>query len=321
MGFNRENYARIKQEYEGKYLRAQAAARVRRLDIHAKLPEVKEIDARLAATGICIFEASLIDDKKALEEIKMENIALNKRKAEILVAAGYPADYTEIKYECPLCGDTGVVDYKMCSCIKEKLVIAGLESSGMYELIKTQTFENFDLSYYSGEALQRMKTILDITRQYAENFELEKSGSIIMMGNTGLGKTHLSSAMGGVIINKGNDVYYTGAVEMLADFETERFGYDRSGESSSATDKYFTCDLLIIDDLGTELINQFTTSCLYNVINSRLIKKKATIINTNFSRDELRKKYQDRITSRIFGEYTVLPFLGTDIREKKIFKK
>lgn len=321
MGFNRENYARIKQEYEGKYLRAQEAARLRSMDIHAKIPEVEEIDARLASTGFCIFEASLIDDKKALEEIKRENIALKKRKAELLVAAGYPADYTEIKYECELCGDTGVVDYKMCSCMKEKLVIAGLESSGMYELIKTQTFDNFDLSYYSGEALQRMKMILDITRQYAENFELEKSGSIIMMGNTGLGKTHLSSAMGGVIISKGNDVYYTGAVEMLSEFETERFGYDRSGEASSATDKYFTCDLLIIDDLGTELINQFTTSCLYNVINSRLIKKKATIINTNFSRDELRKKYQDRITSRIFGEYTVLPFLGTDIREKKIFKK
>ena len=108
---------------------------------------------------------------------------------------------------------------------------------------------------------------------------------------------------------------------MLADFEQDRFSYDKSEESSDALDKYFSCDLLIIDDLGTELINQFSTSCLYNVINSRLIRKKSTIINTNFTRDELRKKYHDRITSRIFGEYTVLPFLGTDIREKKIFKK
>ena len=108
---------------------------------------------------------------------------------------------------------------------------------------------------------------------------------------------------------------------MLSDFEADRFSYDRSGESGAALEKYFSCDLLIIDDLGTELINQFSTSCLYNVINTRLVKKKATIINTNFTRDELRKKYQDRITSRIFGEYTVLPFLGNDIREQKIFKK
>lgn len=321
MGFNRENYARIKQEYDGKYLRAQDAARLRRAEIHSKLPEVARIDAMLSAAGIRIFEASLRNDKAALDAISQENVALNRQRGEILVAAGYPADYTEVRYECSLCGDTGVVDYRMCSCIKEKLVVAGLESSGMYELVKNQTFENFDLSFYSGEALSRMKMILDITRQYAENFEPEKSGNIIMMGNTGLGKTHLSSAMGGIIIKKGNDVYYTGAVEMLADFEDERFGNDRGGESSSAVDKYLSCDLLIIDDLGTELINQFSTSCLYNVINSRLIRKKSTIINTNFTRDELRKKYQDRITSRIFGEYTVLPFMGTDIREKKIFKK
>ena len=321
MGFNRENYARIKEEYSGKYLRAQESARLRRAEIHACLPEIAAIDAELSAVGMRIFEASLKNDQKLLDDIEKENAALNKKKGEILVEAGYPADYTEIKYECDRCGDTGVVDFRMCSCMKEKLIMAGLESSGMYSLIKNQTFENFDLRYYSGDALARMKMIAEITKNYAENFEAEKSGSIIMMGNTGLGKTHLSSAMGGVIIKKGNDVYYTGAVDMLTDFENDRFSYDRGNGQSAALDKYFSCDLLIIDDLGTELINQFTTSCLYNLINSRLIRKKATIINTNFTRDDLRKKYQDRITSRIFGEYTVLPFLGTDIREQKILKK
>ena len=320
MGFNRENYARIKQEYDGKYLRAQEAARLRRAEVHARLPEIAKIDAELSASGVRVFEASLRQDKAALDAIEAENVALNKKRASLLVEAGYSADYTEVKYECNECGDTGVVDYRMCSCMREKLVIAGLESSGMYSLIKSQTFNNFKLDYYSGEALSRMKTILDIAKSYADSFEAGKSGSIIMMGNTGLGKTHLSSAVGGVIAKKGNDVYYTGAVDMLADFEKDHFGYDRSGDQVSETEKYFSCDLLIIDDLGTELINQFTTSSLYNLLNSRLVKGKATIINTNFSRDELRKKYQDRITSRIFGEYTVLPFLGTDIREKKIFK-
>ena len=320
MGFNRENYARIKQEYDGKYLRAQEAARLRRAEVHARLPEIAKIDAELSASGVRVFEASLRQDKAALDAIEAENVALNNKRASLLVEAGYSADYTEVKYECNECGDTGVVDYRMCSCMREKLVIAGLESSGMYSLIKSQTFNNFKLDYYSGEALSRMKTILDIAKSYADSFEAGKSGSIIMMGNTGLGKTHLSSAVGGVIAKKGNDVYYTGAVDMLADFEKDHFGYDRSGDQVSETEKYFSCDLLIIDDLGTELINQFTTSSLYNLLNSRLVKGKATIINTNFSRDELRKKYQDRITSRIFGEYTVLPFLGTDIREKKIFK-
>ena len=321
MGFNKENYARIKEEYSGKYLRAQDAARLRRLEIDGKLPEVAEIDAALAASGLRIFEATLTNNLEMLSEIEKENAALIEKRGKILISAGYPADYTEVKYECDECGDTGVVDFRICRCMKEKLIMAGLESSGMRSLIESQTFDNFDLRYYSGEALTRIKMIVEITKNYADNFEAGKSGSIIMMGNTGLGKTHLSSAMGGVIIGKGNDVYYTGAVDMLSDFEADRFSYDRSGESSAALEKYFTSDLLIIDDLGTELINQFSTSCLYNIINTRLIKKKATIINTNFTRDELRKKYQDRITSRIFGEYTVLPFLGTDIREQKILRR
>lgn len=321
MGFNKENYARIKEEYSGKYLRAQDAARLRRLEIDGKLPEVAEIDAALAASGLRIFEATLTNNLEMLSEIEKENAALIEKRGKILISAGYPADYTEVKYECDECGDTGVVDFRICRCMKEKLIMAGLESSGMRSLIESQTFDNFDLRYYSGEALTRIKMIVEITKNYADNFEAGKSGSIIMMGNTGLGKTHLSSAMGGVIIGKGNDVYYTGAVDMLSDFEADRFSYDRSGDASAALEKYFTSDLLIIDDLGTELINQFSTSCLYNIINTRLIKKKATIINTNFTRDELRKKYQDRITSRIFGEYTVLPFLGTDIREQKILRR
>ena len=320
MGFNRENYARIKQEYDGKYLRAQDAARLRRDEIHINLPEVAVIDKELSSLGFQIFEASLKNDKAALAAIEKNNLALNKKRAEILVEAGYPADYTEVKYECPKCGDTGVVEFQMCSCMKEKLIIAGLESSGMYSLIQSQTFDNFDLSYYSGDALLRMKNIYIAAKKYAENFNPGEGKSIIMMGNTGLGKTHLSSAIAGVIAKNSNDVYYTGAVDMLEDFENDRFGHDRGGENESAADKYFSCDLLIIDDLGTELINQFSTSCLYNLLNSRLVRKKSTIINTNFTQEELRKKYQDRITSRIFGEYLVLPFLGTDIRAKKMNK-
>ena len=316
MGFNKENYARIKAEYDGKYLRAAEQAQFRRAEVQARVPGIKEIDAKLAMSGIIVFNASVGGDMALIDKVKEDNIALQKERAVLLEAAGYPADYTEIKYECALCGDTGVVDYRMCKCMKDKLILAGLESSGMYELIKTQSFDNFDLRYYNGDALGRMKAIFDITKNYAEKFDPQSGASVIMMGDTGLGKTHLTSAMGRVIIEKGNDVYYTSAVDMLSDFESERFSNNKN--EGDLTEKYFSCDLLIIDDLGTEVINQFSSSCLYNVINSRLIRKKATIINTNLSREEMRKKYTDRVASRIFGEYTVLPFMGTDIREKKI---
>ena len=318
MGFNRENYARIKQEYDGKYLRAQDAARLRRAEVHANVPGVEEIDKQLSMMGVRTFEASISGDRAAIDAINRENLSLQEKRATLLVAAGYPADYTQVKYECEECGDTGTVGYQLCKCMLKRLADAGLESSGMSRLVETQTFDNFDLSYYRGDAFPRMRQIFDIVKRYADTFVAGDSGNIVMMGNTGLGKTHLSSAMGGVIIGKGNDVYYTTATGMVADFELNRYGNSNSFEATGETDKYFTCDLLIIDDLGTEVINQFTTSCLYNVINTRLNRKKSTVINTNFSQEEMRKKYQDRITSRIFGEYLVLPFAGTDIRLMKL---
>ena len=316
MGFNRENYVKIKSEYDGKYLRAEEDAIFRKHEVHTNVPEIAQLDKALERLGFDIYLASLSGDLASLEEIKSQSNRLLEKRKKLMVEAGYPENYTEVQYECALCKDTGVVDYRMCKCMKEKLILAGLESSGMSELIKNQTFENFDLSFYSGEARARMATILDLAKKYANEFDANKSGSIILMGNTGLGKTHISSAMGGVIISKGNDVYYSTAIDMVADFESERF--TNAKPDKSLTDKYMTCDLLIIDDLGTELINQFTTSCLYTVINSRLVKKKPTIISTNFTREELRKKYMDRITSRIFGEFLVFPFMGTDIREKKL---
>ena len=320
MGFNRENYARIKEEYDGKYLRAAEAARLRRAEVHATVPEICEIDRQLSATGIKIFEASMRGDKQAIDRIGEENAKLMAARAELLVKNGYTADYTEIKYECEECGDTGVVDNRMCRCMKKKLIEAGFESSGMSDLIKRQRFDNFSLDYYrqSKDSFARMSAIYKVLYKYAEDFDTESAGNIAMFGATGLGKTHLSSAVAGVIIEKGNDVYYTSATNMFADFEQKRFGNSISLDVTGDISQYFSSDLLIIDDLGTEVINQFTVSCLYNVINTRLNRKKATILSTNLTQDEFRKKYWDRIASRVFGEFTVLPFCGVDVREQKL---
>ena len=322
MGYNRENYKRIKEEYDGKYLRATEAAELRRAEVAAVVPGVAELDRALSLTGFKIFDATFRGDKSAIEAINAENRELNKQKAALLLAAGYPADYTEVKYECEVCGDTGVVDNKMCKCMKKKLIEAGFESSGMSDLIKCQRFDNFSLDYYkqSKENFSRMSSIFAIAKNYAESFDAASSRNIAMFGGTGLGKTHLSSAIAGVIIEKGNDVYYAGANAMFADFEQKRFGNSADPDAEGDIEKYFSCDLLIIDDLGAEVTNQFTTSCLYNIINTRLNKKKPTVISTNLTQDEFRKRYWDRIASRVFGEYMVLPFCGVDIRAQKLNK-
>ncbi len=324
MGYNQENYKRIREAYETKYLKAREEAESRREEVYLAIPELREADREMKDMGLKIMKAALSGEPEAgINRLKEQNQAIQQARGLLLETHGYPADYTEIKYECPLCGDSGFVDCKMCACMKKKLLEAGYESSGMADLIKHQTFENFSLDFYQNDpAAHRIMTqILALMKRYAEEFRPGVSGSLVLFGNTGLGKTHLSSAVARTVLDKGCDVFYTGAVQMLSDFEYQRFGNSMTGDAGQGTSRYFSCDLLIIDDLGTEVINQFTTSVLYNVINTRLNRKQATIISSNLSQADFLKRYWDRITSRVLGEYTVLPFQGTDIRSQRLYRK
>ena len=323
MGYNNSVYKKIYDEYSQKYLIAREDAVRRERELHAKLPEVAKIDRALSLTGLEIFSASLEggDTASKIAEIRAKNEALQAKRAELLLANGYPADYSDVKYECTKCGDTGFVDNKMCSCMREALVLAGIENSGFASLIHEQSFENFSLDYYSKNAnnYEIMRRNRDFLLAYAESFDERTSPSILLMGGTGLGKTHLSSATARRIINRGKDVFYTGAIDLFEQFELQRFK-SYSNEPNELIERYFECDLLIIDDLGTEMINQFSVSTLYNLVNDRLSRRKPTIISTNLSKDDIKKKYTDRITSRLLGEFQVLFFMGTDVRAQKLLR-
>ncbi len=322
MGYNRNNLRRIKEKYETKHLIAERKSEMLKAELYLNLPELERIDRSLSGLGVRLMGVALSlegDREAGLAKLKAENEELLSRRAEILVGAGYPADYTDVKYECPKCADSGYVGIKMCECMRNELILAGFESSGIAELLRTQTFEKFKLDYYKAnkDSLNMMTKIFDFAKKYAESFDVRTSPNLAMFGGTGLGKTHLSSAIAKTAIEKGNDVYYTSAVSLVADFEAEQFGGEhlRRGE---LTDKYFDCDLLIIDDLGAEMSNQFTISCLYNLINVRINRKAPIIISTNLTQNELLKKYNERIASRIFGEFKILPFTGSDVRMQKI---
>ena len=215
----------------------------------------------------------------------------------------------------------------MCDCMRMRLIEAGMESSGLSALMRTQSFENFSLEYYkkNPEELARMERSYKAIRAYAEGFSMERGKpmppSMLFLGGTGLGKTHLSTSIARKVIERGYDVFYNSAVGMISDFEFRRFGNSLAPTEGDNTERYTECDLLIIDDLGTEVVNQFTLSCLYHVINTRLNLQKPTIISTNLSSSDLRKAYSDRILSRLMGEYLVIPFYGTDIRRQKIEKR
>lgn len=322
MGYNKEIYKRIYDEYTTKFLSAREKADQRRAELHRAIPEVAAIDRELSAVGLEIFSAALSgeDYPLKLSEIKEKNTALQRKRAELLSKNGYPEDYSDVKYECERCSDSGFVDNKMCSCMKKALVLAGYENSGISELLNEQNFNTFSLDYYrkSAKCFDIMKHNLEFLKDYANSFN-ENASNVLLMGGTGLGKTHLSSAVAKCVIEKGYDVFYTGAVDLFSHFEYQRFrSYGQEGVD--ATERYFECDLLIIDDLGTELINQFSVSTLYNLINSRISRRKPVIISTNFGKDDILQKYTDRITSRIFGEYIVLPFVGEDVRKQKLMK-
>lgn len=322
MSFNPQVFVKLRQEYELKAKRAEDLAEARERDAEARIPELKAINAELATTGIQIINAIRKDPEKTKERlasIEARNKALLAMKRDLLVKNGFPADYTKPQYECDDCSDTGYADGKMCHCMREALILAGYEASGIANLLKTQNFENFSLDYYKNNRanFEAMSRAFEIVKDFATGFDTKNPRNLLFMGGTGLGKTHLSSAVAKTVIDKGYDVLYRTAIGIIGDFEYSRFGTTSAIDDLSPTSRYFDCDLLIIDDLGTEISNQFTVSTLYNIIDTRINTGKAMLISTNLSGDELRKRYWDRITSRIFGEFDVIPFAGIDVRAQK----
>lgn len=320
MGYNRENYKRIREAYRTKYLRAYEIANERMAEVHAKSPEIDAIDRELRLTGAEIALAVIgtgegYREKLAAAEAK--NMALQAKRAALLAGLGYPADYTLPPYECAKCKDSGFIDTKMCDCMRRELVMAAYETSGLGALMRTQSFESFDLSFYSAENgdRSRMQSNFDQLRDYAEQFTME-SESLLLVGPTGLGKTHLSTAIARRVIERGYDVYYTSAIGMFSDFEHARFGTGTE-RAAAEPNRYMDCDLLILDDLGTEVANQFVNACLYTVLNNRINLKRPTVISTNLRGKEIKERYADRIASRLLCEYKPYIFVGQDVRFRR----
>lgn len=321
MSFNSENYRRVREAMEQKRKRAQDIAAARLDDLHRKSPEAAEIDRALSRTGLSLFRIACdggVDVAKRLKEAEEENLHLQEARALLLESLGLPRDYTDPPYECKACKDTGVIDTKLCKCMRHALVMEGFRTSGLGSLIERQSFDNFSLDFYKNdpEDYRRMSANLGVAKSYAEDFP-SVSPNLLLVGTTGLGKTHISTAIARRVIERGFDVLYESAPNILSDFEHDRFKSGRN-ETEALADKYFDAELLIIDDLGTELVNQFSLSVLYNLLNTRLNHRRATIINTNLSSQQLRDIYDDRISSRIFGEFVILPFVGKDNRLAKL---
>ena len=310
-----DNYNKVRDMIETRRDTARRSADARSAELSASSAEFAEIDRELRGTGFMIFKAACSGEDIA--PIKARNQELIKKRRELIRSLGYPEDYTDVKYSCPLCSDTGFIDTKMCACFKELLHTENIKSSGMGRLIEEQSFDNFDLSHYSSneENYRRMEAVVKTAKSFAEGFGGKyKGANLLFIGKTGTGKTHISTAIAREVIARGYDVLYDSAQNIISAFEADRFrsGY---GPYEPTGDKYLECDLLILDDLGTEYVNQFTVSCLYNLFNTRRNRGLSTIVSTNLSSEDLVTKYDDRVYSRIVGsDYKVLFFAGKDYR-------
>ena len=324
MGYSQEIFKRVRADFDRRSDEVYREADRRREEVRNAIPGIAELDARLSGFGLRIMDATMRggDTASAIAALRAENLQIQEERAALLRKHGFPADYDKPHFQCDRCRDTGYVGTQMCSCMRRELTEAEMEASGLSALMRTQSFENFSLNYYRSkpEDYERMTRTLDEIKEFAAVFGSENDlpRNLLFIGATGLGKTHLSTALARKVIERGYDVFYNSAVGMLSDFEARRFGNGMMPGDGDNTARYTDCDLLIIDDLGTEVVNQFTLSCLYYVINTRLNLNKQTVISTNLSSAELRKTYSDRITSRLFGEFYVLPFSGTDVRRQKI---
>ena len=297
--------------------------------IYRKLPRVEEITMELRATMGQVVAAAFrsgTDPQPVLEALKERNLALQRERAELLVGGGFPFDALEEKPRCPLCGDTGYGDRGPCRCLMAYYTREqNRELSKLLDL-GSQSFDTFDFQWYDTaywpeegtSPRENMEIVYELCANYAHNFS-PRSPNLLMTGAPGLGKTFLSACIAREVSDAGYSVVYDTATHVFAQFESGKFGRDNPFDEDAQADmnRYLNCDLLIMDDLGTEMATAFVTSAFYQVVNHRLMAGRQTILNTNLSLEELGRRYGAAIRSRLEGEYQILTFFGRDIRQQK----
>lgn len=326
--------------YDGKVLRRAAARydedkqrraeRLRALEREccAKSPRIAEIGRELSRTMAKIIASGFrrgADPRSAIEALKEENLALQRERGELLHELGYAPDALEPKPACPLCGDTGWVGSRMCECLRRYYVREQNAELSCLLNLGNQSFDSFRFDYYSQDRdydqnmspYQRMEKNYDACRDYAYEFS-PKSGNLLLSGDPGLGKTFLSASIARVVSEAGHSVVYDTASHVFERMEAQKFRRDEAdGETEDDVARYLRCDLLILDDLGTEMTTSFVQSALYQLVNTRLMNRRKTVISTNLNPSELGARYGAAILSRLEGEYRILPFFGDDIRKLK----
>ena len=327
MSLNSSDFKRIMSRYDIKQNENKKINKLRKSEIYEKIPKIKEIDMDIY--NLSLISASKIMDNpentsKIISEMKNNSTALINKKKALLVSHGYEEDYLMPLFDCTLCNDTGYIGSQKCTCLNQAIIDFAYEQSNLKNILNEENFDTFSFDFYSKDLVseysispyENMKIVFGRCLEFVENFDSNFS-NLILYGQAGLGKTFLCNCIAKELLDSSHTVIYLSSFQLFKLFENYRFKNDENIVSADDVDSIYSCDLLIIDDLGTEIVNAFTSAELFNTLNTRLLQKKSTVISTNLRPQDWSKQYSDRIVSRVFGNYIPLKFFGTDIRMQK----
>jgi DNA replication protein len=342
MAIDNSSYNAIMREYENTRANNRAA-QVRRIEeVYDKIPGLKELSNSTGSLAVSRYKESLKSGETTVKNLKRDIEAIKKEKERLLIEYGYSKDYMEITYDCNDCKDTGYIDGNKCHCLKSKIRKLLYAQSNLENIVKKENFENFSFDYYDNKNLLPGKNItnavyMEGVKRFCEKFadrhfnlnrsenrEKPKEGSvneadranIIFSGSTGVGKTYLSNCIAKVLLDRYYSVIYLSAKELFEALVKVRLEKSDEQKYLLLIDGIYECDMLILDDLGTEMFNHFTTTEFFHIINRRINTEKSTIISTNLSLEGMRDIYSERVTSRIRKSFIYIRIFGNDIRAR-----
>ncbi len=324
MPLTNSQYQAIMRIYNERQYQDKHDQDLRRQEVYARVPQVKELEDAIASESVRCARRILDGDTDAVRQMRETVEGLRRRKQELLRAHGYAPDHMEMRYHCPECQDTGYVEGRKCKCFLKEQTRVLYAQSNIEDVLKRENFSTFSYDVYDGGSVipeigmtvaEYMKRVYGWCWEYIEKFS-EQKGSLLFTGGTGVGKTFLTNCIAKELIDRGQSVIYLSANDLVDVCSGSKFRTEGEEEMRDMYRYVLDCDLLIIDDLGTELNNSFVSSQLFYCINERLLQRKGTIISTNLSLSMIRDTYSDRVSSRIISGYEIIPLYGDDLRTR-----
>lgn len=316
MALSKAQYDLIRRNYEEKQHKHHRLLLERKELIYSRLPQYQQLEEQLGTLSIARTRALIDGETDTARQLKEEFQTLTEQKKQLLTEAGFDEDYLSPTYDCSDCQDTGYINGEKCHCLRRQEISLLYEQSNIEEMIARENFSTLSYEYYKGEDLKRFEDAVNVSKHFVNGFKNHYQ-NLFFYGTVGTGKSFLSGCIAKELLSQGSSVIYFSANGL---FETlARYSFDTKLKESlyNFYKDLYNCDLVIIDDLGTEVTNSFVTSQLFGLLNERHLRRKATIISTNLSLEELRDRYSDRIFSRITSNYTICKLTGPDIRIRK----